>query len=280
MKTEKNILIVFFVNVFFTIFEFVGGIITGSMAIFSDAIHDLGDSITLAISYLLERKSKKRKNDTHTYGYVRYSLVGSIITTIILLVSSILLIIGSIRRAMNPIDINYDGMIFFSVIGIIVNVIAMYLTRGGKTLNEKAVNLHKLEDILGWIIVLIGSIVMRLTDFKLIDPALSMIVAIIILVGAIKNLGIILNIFLEVTPEDVDLKILKKEILAIDGVLELHHIHVRSFDGYTNHLTMHVVLKEYDSNIKKEIKKKLKELNIVHSNIEIELENEKCNDKY
>lgn len=280
MKSEKNILIVFWVNVFFVFFEIAGAFITGSMAILSDSVHDLGDSITLGVSYLLEKKSKRKKDDKHTYGYVRYSLIGSIITTIILVLSSFFLILGSLKRLINPIDIHYNGMIVFSTIGIIVNLFAMYLTKGGKSLNEKAINLHKMEDLLGWIIVLIGSIIMKLTGFSLIDPILSIIVALIILIGAMKNIKIILKIFLEVTPDNIDIKELKNNIKKIRGVKGVHHIHIRSFDGYTNYLTMHVVLDKYDAQIKRNIKNKLNEMGIEHSNIEVELFGEECRDKY
>ena len=143
-KTEKNILIAFLLNASFSIFEFICGIITGSIAITSDAVHDLGDALSIGIAYGLERKSKKGPDAKHTYGYARYSLAGSIITTTILLGGSSFVIYEAIRRIANPVEVNYDGMIIFAIIGLVINSIASYVTRDGDSLNQKSVNLHML----------------------------------------------------------------------------------------------------------------------------------------
>ncbi len=147
-KTDKNILIAFILNLTFSIFEFVGGTLTGSVAIISDSIHDLGDALSIGISYFLERKSKKKPDKKHTYGYIRYSVLGSTITTVILLTGSILVIYNAILRIINPVEINYNGMIIFAVFGVVINFIAAYFTKEGDSLNQKSVNLHMLEDVL------------------------------------------------------------------------------------------------------------------------------------
>ncbi len=277
--TERNILIAFVLNAGFSVFEFIGGIITGSIAITSDAIHDLGDALSIGIAYGLERKSKKGPDAKHTYGYVRYSLVGSIITTVILLVGSAFVIYEAIQRVISPAEVNYEGMIIFAVIGLVVNSIASYATREGDSLNQKSVNLHMLEDVLGWAVVLIGSIVMKLTGIAVIDPILSLGVAIFILVEAAKNLREIVKIFLEVTPKDVNLEKIKADIKHIKGVIDIHHIHVRSINGEENHATLHVVVQKYDKNIKSNVKEVLKKHNISHSVIEIEQTDERCEEK-
>ena len=115
MRTEKNILVAFVLNLLFSIFEFVGGIFTGSVAIISDAIHDIGDALSIGISYFLEKKSKKQPDDVYTYGYARYSVIGSVITTLILLFGSVMVIYNAILRIINPVPINYNGMILFAV---------------------------------------------------------------------------------------------------------------------------------------------------------------------
>lgn len=137
MKTDKNILIAFILNLGFSIFEFIGGTITNSISIVSDSIHDIGDSLSIGISYFLEKKSKKKPNNKYTYGYVRYSVIGSLITTTILIAGSILVVMGSIKRIMNPVDINYNGMISFAVIGALVNSLAAYFTHSGDSLNQR-----------------------------------------------------------------------------------------------------------------------------------------------
>ena len=183
-KSESNILIAFILNLFFSVFELFGGIFTNSIAIISDAIHDFGDAISIGISYFLEKKSKKKPDNKYTYGYIRYSTLGALITNVILIVGSVLVIYGAIERFFNPVEINYNGMIVFAVFGVFVNFVAVYFTKGGKSLNQKAVNLHMLEDVLGWLVVLIGAIVVKFTEINRIDSVISIAVALFILVNA------------------------------------------------------------------------------------------------
>ncbi len=279
MKTDKNILIAFILNLGFSIFEFIGGTITNSISIISDSIHDIGDSLTIGISYFLEKKSKKKPDNKYTYGYIRYSVIGSLITTMILIVGSILVVIGSIKRIMNPVDINYNGMILFAVIGALVNFLAAYFTHSGDSLNQRSVNLHMLEDVLGWIVVLIGAIIMRFTDIKIIDPILSIVVAIFIFTNALKNLKIIIDLFLEKTPKGINIDSIKEHLLNIKGIKDIHHIHVWSLDGYNNYATIHIVEDGKNKNIKKLVKEELKEHNISHTTIELEKIGEECLEK-
>ena len=164
MKTQRNILIAFLLNFGFSIFELFGGIFTGSVAILSDAVHDVGDAASIGASYFLEKKSKKQPDEIYTYGYARYSVVGSVITTLILLVGSVLVVWNAVERILHPVEIDYNGMILFAVVGVVINFCAAFFTREGDSLNQKAVNLHMLEDVLGWLVVLIGAVVMRFTD--------------------------------------------------------------------------------------------------------------------
>jgi cobalt-zinc-cadmium efflux system protein len=278
MKTENNIFIAFILNISFSLFEFIGGIFTNSISILSDSIHDFGDAVSIGISYFMERKSKKKANNKYTYGYIRYSVLGGVITTTILLVGSILVIIGAVKRIINPVEVKYNGMIILAIIGVILNFIAAYVTREGDSINQKAVNLHMLEDVLGWIVVLIGAIVMNFTDIKIIDPIMSIGVAIFILINSLKNLKQVLDLFLEKTPNDIDIEELKNHLLKINGVDDIHHIHVWSIDGFNNYATMHIVSKSKDiDKIKKDIRDELEEHNICHAILETE--NEVCGDK-
>lgn len=278
MKTEKNILIAFLLNLFFSVFEFVGGIFTGSVAIISDAVHDIGDAASIGISYFLEKKSKKQPDETYTYGYVRYSVIGSIITTMILLFGSCAVIYNAACRILEPVKIHYDGMIGFAVVGVIVNFAAAFFTREGDSLNQKAVNLHMLEDVLGWVVVLIGAIVMRFTDFALIDPIMSLGVAVFILINAVKNLKEAVDLFLEKTPHDIAVQEIREHIMELDGVMDVHHIHIWSMDGHNNYATMHVVTNADHHEIKDKIREELKEHGIGHATLELEAENEHCHE--
>ncbi len=277
-KTEKNILIAFILNISFSIFEFVGGLFTNSVAILSDSIHDLGDALSIGISYFMERKSKRSADNKYTYGYIRYSVLGGVITTTILIVGSILVIIGAIKRLFNPVEVNYNGMIIFAIVGVVLNFLAAYITREGDSINQKSVNLHMLEDVFGWIVVLVGAIIMNFTDIRIIDSIMSIGVALFILVNALKNLKQVLELFLEKTPEEIDIGELKKHLLEIDGVDEIHHIHVWSIDGFNNYATMHIVTKSKNiKNVKRMIREELEEHNICHA--VLETEDEVCDDK-
>ena len=280
MKTEKNILIAFILNFAFSIFEFIGGIFTGSVAIISDAVHDIGDATSIGATYFLEKKSKNQPDEKYTYGYARFSVIGSVITTLILLLGSVMVIYNAVLRIINPTEINYDGMIIFAIVGVCINFGAALLTRDGDSLNQKAVNLHMLEDVLGWIVVLIGAIVMRFTDISIIDPLMSIGVAVFIFVNAVKNLGEVFDLFLEKTPRNVNISELKAHIQEIDGVLGVHHIHVWSMDGHNNYATMHIVANGDAHDIKNKIRDELREHNIGHVTLELEAENEHCHEKH
>lgn len=279
MKTTKNILIAFLLNLAFSVFEFVGGIFTGSVAIVSDAVHDIGDAASIGISYFLEKKSRKQPDEKYTYGYARYSVISSVITTLILLVGSVMVVYNAIGRIIEPKEINYNGMIVFAVVGVLVNFAAALFTREGGSLNQKAVNLHMLEDVLGWIVVLVGAIVMRFTDFALIDPIMSIGVAVFIFINAIGNLKEAIDLFLEKAPHGIDVGEIKAHILEIDGVLGVHHIHVWSMDGVNNYATMHIVTDSEPHHIKHAIREELKEHGIGHATLELEGNSEHCHEE-
>ncbi len=279
MKSEIKIFLAFILNLLFSLFEFFGGTFTGSVAIISDAVHDMGDALSILISFLLEKKSKNNADLRYTYGYARYSLLGCAVTCFILLTGSVVVIYNAILRLINPEPINYNGMIVFAVVGVIVNFIAVFFTGGGGTLNQKAVNLHMLEDVLGWVVVLIGAIVMRFTDFYYLDPIMSICLALFIMFNALKNLLEVLNIFLEKAPKNIDIKELFNGLCGIDGVSDVHHFHLRSFDGLNNSATMHIVTDDDARIVKENVRNFLKEKGIEHSTIEIETEAENCTDK-
>ena len=280
MKTERNILIAFILNLTFSIFEFIGGILTGSVAISSDALHDAGDAASIGISYFLEKKSKKEPDGKYTYGYARYSVIGGFITTLILLTGSAIMIYSSVVRIITPVEIDYNGMTVFALVGVAVNFFAAFFTRGAHSLNQKAVNLHMLEDVLGWLVVLVGALVMRFTQFYLIDPLMSVGVSVFILINAIKNLKEILSLFLEKAPDGVDIGEIEEHVKEIEGVTGVHHIHVWSMDGHSNYATLHVVTDSDPQKIKAQIRNELREHGIGHVTIELESRHECCEERH
>lgn len=280
MKTERNILKAFLLNFSFSIFELFGGLFTNSVAILSDAIHDFGDSISIGFSYILERISKRKPDNKYTYGYLRFSNLGALITTLILVVGSVFIIYNAVIRIFNPVSINYDGMLIFAIFGVVVNFIAAYYTREGDSLNQKSVNLHMLEDVLGWAVVLVGALVIRFTGLIIIDPIMSIGVSVFILVHALKNGKEVIDVFLEKAPKNIKIEDVKKKILTIEHIKDVHHIHIWSMDGNKNFATLHIVIDTKSTKrIKDKVKKELENFNIEHVTIETEYKDEVCKDK-
>ncbi len=276
MKTERNLLIAFLLNLSFSVIETIGGLWTGSIAVISDALHDLGDSISIGVSYLLERISKNKPDAKYSYGYLRFSLLGSLITGFILLSGSAVVIYHSIVRWIHPVPVNYNGMILFAVAGVLINGAAAYFTKDGDSLNQKTVNLHMLEDVLGWVSVLVTALIMKFTETSRPDSIISICVAIYILIHAVKHLREILEIFLERTPRSVNLPELKEELCRVKGISEIHHLHIVSIDGFHHKATLHVVTDSPNAELKHQIRHLLADHQIVHATIETELPTESC----
>ncbi len=279
MKTEKNIFIAFILNLLFSVIEMVGGVFTGSIAVISDAIHDFGDALSIGMACLFEKVSKKQPDKTYTFGYGRFSVLSGLITVLILVVGSCIVIYNAVMRFISPVIIDYDSMLILAFVGLIINLFAVYFTHGGHSINQKAVNLHMLEDAFGWIMIFIGAIIMRFTNFYLLDPILSIIVATFVLFHAFKQLKEILDILLIKKPKNVDLEEIKSHILEIDGVISVHHEHVWSIDGENVYASFHVVVEVYSSKIKNQIKKELFKHGVSHVTIEMETVSEDCLEK-
>lgn len=280
MKSHKRIFIAFILNLVFSLFEFIGGIFTGSVAILSDSLHDLGDASSIGISYLFEKKSSKAPDDNYTYGYQRYSVLGSLVMTLILIMGSVIIIYNAFMKILNPTPVNYNGMIILALVGITVNFIATLVTREGHSLNEKAVTLHMLEDVLGWAVVLVGAVIIKFTGITLIDPLLSICVAVFVLINAIRTLTEALSVFLEKAPKTLSTKDIKLSVTGIEGVLDVHHIHLWSMDGTKGYATMHIVTDEESNHIKDKIKDELRKHGISHSTLELESPNDNCTQKF
>ena len=280
-NTIKNLKTAFFLNLGFTIFEIIGGLYVNSVAIISDAVHDLGDSLSLGTSWYLEIKSKGKPSNKFTFGYRRFSLLGALINSIVLLAGSVYVINEAIERIVNPEPSNADGMILFALTGIVVNGYAAWKMIGGKSLNEKVISWHLVEDVLGWTAILIVAIVLQFYDNDYLDPALSLLIAIFILYNVFKRLKETLVIFMQSTPKEIDLLTLEEKILNLDGVVSTHHTHLWSLDGEKHVFTCHVKLKEINTLqelliIKKELKNVVQGYRFAHHTIEVELSEEEC----
>lgn len=261
--------------------EFAGGIYTNSVAILSDAVHDLGDALSLGVAYRLEKLSEKKRDKTFTYGYGRFSLLSALITGVILLSGSILIIIESVKRIFVAVNPDSDGMIVLALLGIFFNSIAYYRMHHGEKMSEKMVSLHLLEDIAGWVVVFIGAILIKYFNLVILDPIMSIFISAFILIRVGRNLQKVSTIFLQGKPDKMNINKFKDEVLSIQGVLSVHDVHSWSLDGTNNIMTIHLKVPDNVSmdeiiSIKKRTKEFARNFNSRHVTVEIELDSENC----
>jgi cobalt-zinc-cadmium efflux system protein len=276
-----NIRTAFFLNASFTLIELVGGILTGSMAILSDAVHDLGDSLSLGLSWWLDRRSKKAGDETFSLGYRRFSLLGALINSLVLTVGSIVIITEVIPRLFDPSTPHVQGMLGLAILGVIVNGAAVFRLKGGETMNEQVLSWHLLEDVLGWFAVLIVSIVLMFWELPILDPLLALLITAFILFNVIRKLIGTMEIFLQKVPKGIDLPTLKRSIEGLEKVESVHHTHIWSQDGAHPVISLHIVTEGVDSleelaRIKREAKKLLQEVEPEHLTIEMEVGRDDC----
>ena len=273
----------FFLNVTFTIIEFIGGILTNSTAIMADAVHDLGDSLSIGFAWFLSKVSEKGSNSEFTYGYRRLSLFGALINGLVLIIGSVSVLTEAIPKLLQPEMPIVEGMIALAVFGVLVNGFAAYKLSKGKTLNERVLNWHLLEDVLGWVAVLIVSIVLLFVDWPILDPALSILFTLYILINVAKNLWHTIRLFLQAIPDKELSKSVYKTLIELKEVDSIHHLHLWSLDGEHHVLTAHLALQEALSTqqqleLKKSIAERLSKFNLEHTTIELEMTNEQCRD--
>ena len=279
-KTPENIKIAFLLNLAFSIVEAIGGILTNSISIISDSLHNLGDSITIGINYIFEKKSKKLPNKEYSYGYLRYTMLGSLIASFILLVGSVVIIYNVVPRLIKPLSVNYDAMIIFGIFGLLINLYATIKIMRSKE-KDKKINTHMIEDTVIWLFILTGSICIKVFDTVIIDPILSLLIAVYILYQVYKYMKNIYNIFMEKVPENVKIDEIKKDIEENENIDNVHHIHIWSMDGVNNYMTAHIHLNKVLSEeeiikTKNDVKNKLMEDKINHITLEVEYFNERC----
>jgi len=278
----KNIKVAFFLNFGFSIIEIVGGVMTNSIAIISDAVHDLGDSLSLGLAWYFQKVAKKGRDTQFSYGYKRFSLLGALINSIVLIVGSVIVLSAAIPRIFHPLQAQAEGMFFLAILGIIVNGTAVFQLKKGSSINEKVVMLHLLEDVLGWVAILVGSVIMYFFDFPILDPIMSIGISCYVLYNVYKNLRNTLRVILQGIPEDLDIKPLESHLLSFAEVQKIHDLHVWSIDGNYNILSVHIVVNDQFkidelAQIKSKIRTSLLKIGIQHATFEFETETEICN---
>ena len=280
-NTLGNIKLAFFLNVIFAVFEFIGGLYINSVAVLSDSLHDLGDSISLGLSWYFERLSHRNRNGKYSYGFRRFSLLGAVVNAVILIIGSFFVVREAVLRINDPVQANAQGMVVFAIIGVLVNGFAAFRMQQGKNMNAKMLTWHLLEDVLGWIAVLIASIVMIYLDIPILDPILSIGLSVFVLYNVVATLHSTIALFLQAVPAEVDIDEIERRIKRLDKVEGIHHTHVWSLDGEENVLTTHIVLIEGSKSpeireIKKAIREIAREFHCEHTTVEFEYQKEDC----
>ena len=279
--SETPIRAAFFLNLIFSLFEFAGGLWTNSLAILADALHDFGDSFSIGLSWFLERYSRKGRDDRYAYGYRRFSVLGAVINMVILTAGSVWMLAAAVPRLIRPERPNAAGMAAFALVGIAVNGLAAWRMRRDHSLNSRVVALHLLEDLLGWIAVLVVGLVLFFADVPILDPILSVLIALFVLVNVGRNVRRVTRLLMQATPENLDVAKIEREFLSVPGVRSCHHTSCWSLDGESHVISTHVVVLASASkpdimDIKCRIKALAGRRHFAHVTIEIEYEDETC----
>ena len=272
MKAKYTVWIAFFLNLSYAIVEFIAGGIFGSSAVLADSIHDLGDAIAIGISAFLETISNREEDRRYTLGYKRFSLLGALVTSVILIIGSILVILENITKIFNPQPVNDEGILWLGIIAVSTNVLASLVVRKGKTKNESILSLHFLEDTLGWLAVILMAIILRFTDWYILDSLLSLVISIFILTKAIPRFWSALKIFLDAVPEGVETGDLEKNLDALTNVKSVNQLSIWSMDGLENNAIIHLCLEDWGqmTETKNQVRQLLEERGIQNITIEVD----------
>ena len=272
MKAKYTVWVAFFLNLSYAIVEFIAGGIFGSSAVLADSVHDLGDAIAIGISAFLETISNREEDRQYTLGYKRFSLLGALVTAVILITGSILVILENITKLLNPQPVNDEGILWLGIIAVSINLLASLVVRKGKTKNESILSLHFLEDTLGWLAVILMAIILKFTDWYILDPLLSLVISIFILTKAIPRFWSALKIFLDAVPEGVETGDLEKDLESLTNVKSVNQLSIWSMDGLENNAIIHLCLEDWEQMMetKNQVRQLLEERGIQNITIEVD----------
>ena len=272
MKAKYTVWVAFFLNLSYAIVEFIAGGIFGSSAVLADSVHDLGDAIAIGLSAFLETISNREEDSRYTLGYKRFSLLGALVTAVILMTGSVLVILENLTKLFHPKPVNDEGILWLGIIAVSINLLASLVVRKGKTKNETILSLHFLEDTLGWIAVILMAIILRFTDWYILDPLLSLVISFFILSKAIPRFWSTLKIFLDAVPEGVETGDLEKDLGALINVKSVNQLSIWSMDGLENNAIIHLCLEDWDQMMetKNQVRQLLEERGVQNITIEVD----------
>ena len=272
MKAKYTVWVAFFLNLSYAIVEFIAGGIFGSSAVLADSVHDLGDAIAIGLSAFLETISNREEDSRYTLGYKRFSLLGALVTAVILMTGSVLVILENLTKLFHPKPVNDEGILWLGIIAVSINLLASLVVRKGKTKNESILSLHFLEDTLGWIAVILMAIILRFTDWYILDPLLSLVISFFILSKAIPRFWSTLKIFLDAVPEGVETGDLEKDLGALINVKSVNQLSIWSMDGLEKNAIIHLCLEDWDQMMetKNQVRQLLEERGVQNITIEVD----------
>ena len=272
MKAKYTVWVAFFLNLTYAIVEFIAGGVFGSSAVLADSVHDLGDAISIGISAFLETISNREEDRQYTLGYKRFSLLGAMLTAVILMIGSVLVILENVTKIVHPQPVNEKGILWLGILAVSINVLASLVVRKGKTKNESILSLHFLEDTLGWLAVILMAIILRFTDWYILDSLLSLVISIFILTKVIPRFWSALKIFLEAVPEGAEAGNLEKDLETLTNVKSVNQLSIWSMDGLENNAIIHLCLEDWEqmTETKNQVRQLLEERGIQNITIEVD----------
>jgi len=272
MSSKRAVWLSFFLNLSYAIVEFIAGGVFGSSAVLADSVHDLGDAVAIGVSAVLETISNREEDSQYTLGYKRFSLLGALITAVILMTGSVFVILENTTKLFNPQPVNDEGILWLGIIAVTINVLASLVVRKGKTKNESILSLHFLEDTLGWVAVILMAIILRFTDWYILDPLLSLVISFFILSKAIPRFWSTLKIFLDAVPEGVDIEQVRSDLEQLEYVASVNQLNLWTMDGLEKNAIVHVCLEQvkHMEVCKESIRDLLKERGFQNVTIEVD----------
>lgn len=242
---NNKLLPVTILNLSITIVQIIGGVLSNSLSLLSDAFHNLGDSSALFIAFIANRVSNKKADFQHTFGYKRVEILAALFNSVALIAICIFLLYESYKRFMNPEPVHGELMLVIAIFGLLANLISMIILEKGKdkNLNIRAAYLHLLGDTLSSVAVIIGAVVMWFWQIYWIDPLVSVIVSLYIIYHTWRIVKETVDILMQATPEDINLNEIKNSIEKLSGINDIHHIHVWKLDDTHTFLEAHVNVK-------------------------------------
>ncbi|MDC9722028.1 MAG: cation diffusion facilitator family transporter [Urechidicola sp.] len=245
----RNLFISILLNILITLAQVIGGLISGSLALLSDALHNFSDVLSLIISYVANQLGKKKASTTHTFGYKRAEIIAAFVNAATLIIVAILLIIEAIKRFQHPSEINSDLVIWLSILGILANGFSVLLLKkdADKNMNMRSAYLHLLTDMLASVAVLIGGLLMKFYQIYWVDSVLTLAIAIYLIIVGYQLLRESLRVLMLFTPTDFPVDEMVLKVNKLEGVENMHHIHIWQLNEDEVHLEAHI---DFENDIK------------------------------